>query len=74
MSTTTMTRTIKQMPNVLIIQYDRFNNTTKKLQQDVKCQLTVNLNNKPYKLSSVIVNLGDNLDNENYIGILNLQI
>ena len=32
-STTTTTRTIKKMPNVLVIQYDRFNNTTKKLQQ-----------------------------------------
>ena len=70
-STTTMTRTIKPMPNVLAIQYDRFNNTTKKLQKDVKCQLTVNLNNTPYKLRGVIVHLGDNLDNANYIGIFN---
>ena len=62
------------MPNVLVIQYDRFNNTTKKLQEDVKCQLTVNLNNTPYKLRGVIVHLGDNLDNANYIGIFNFQI
>ena len=73
-STTTMTRTIKQMPNILVIQYDRFNNTTKKLQEDVKCKLTVNLNNTPYKLRGVIVHEGDNLDNGNYIGIFNLQI
>ena len=69
--TTTTRRTIKQMPNVLVIQYDRFNNTTKKLQKDVKCQLTVNLNNTHYKLRGVIVDLGDNLDNANYLGIFN---
>ena len=46
------------MPNVLIIQYERFNNTTKKLQEDVKCKLTVNLNNTPYNLKGVIVHEG----------------
>ena len=69
--TTTTRRTIKQMPNVLVIQYDRFNNTTKKVQEDVKCELNVNFNNTPYKLRGVIVHLGDNLDNANYIGIFN---
>ena len=64
------TRTIEKIPNVLIIQYKRFNNTTKKLQEDVKCKLTVNLSNTPYKLRGVIVHEGDNFDNGNYIGIL----
>ena len=73
-STTTTTRTIEEMPNVLVIQYDRFNNTTKKVQEDVKCELNVNFNNTPYKLMGVIVHKGDNLDNGNYIGIFNLPI
>ena len=57
------TRTIEKIPNVLIIQYERFNNTTKKLKEDVKCKLTVNLNKTPYNLKGVIVHQGDNLDN-----------
>ena len=73
-STTTTTRTIEEMPNVLVIQYDRFNNTTKKVQEDVKCELNVNFNNTPYKLMGVIVHKGDNLDNGNYIGIFNFRM
>ena len=38
-STTTMTRSIKEMPNALIIQYYRFNNTTLKLQHKNVCYL-----------------------------------
>lgn len=62
------------MTNVLIIQYDRFNDTTKKLQEDVKCQLKVNLNIRICKLRDLIDQLGDNLGNGNYIGIFNLKI
>ena len=59
------------MPDVLIIQYERFNNTSphNKLQEDVKCNLAVNFNNTPYNLKGVIVHKGDNIDNGNYIGI-----
>ena len=42
-------KTIDKMPQVLIIKYERFNNTSphNKLQEDVKCNLTVNFNNTP---------------------------
>ena len=73
-STITTTRTIEKIPNVLVIQYDRFNNTTKKVQDDVKCELNVNFNNIPYKLMGVIVHKGDNLENGNYIGIFNFRM
>ena len=69
-----MIRTIEEIPNVLVIQYDRFNNTTKKLQEDVKCKLTVNLNKTPCNLKGVIVHEGDNLNNGNYIGIFNFRM
>ena len=71
------TRIIEKMPDVLIIQYERFNNTSphNKLQEDVKCNLEVNFNNTPYNLKGVIVHKGDNIDNENYIGIFsNIQL
>ena len=67
MSTTKTTRTFKKIPNVSIIYYERFNNTTNKLQLDMKCQLMVNLSITPYKLRGVIVHVGNNRDNENYI-------
>ena len=44
------------MPDVFLIMYERFNNTSppNKLEEDVKCELAVQFNNIPYNLKGVI--------------------
>ena len=59
------------MPDVFLIKYERFNNTSppNKLKEDVQCALVVQFNNIPYNLKGVILHEVDSIENGKYYGI-----
>ena len=61
----------EKMPDVLLLKYDRFNSSGKKIfSQDVKCGWGLTFKNMYYKLKGFIVHEGDSIKKGKYIVII----